>query len=64
MKNRRSFSREFKREGAGMVLDQGFSYREVCRQLHLGETGLQRWVERLQFERDGGVPKSEASTDE
>jgi len=46
-----------------MVLDQGFSYREVCRQLDLGETGLRRWVEQLQFERDGGVPK-EALTDE
>ena len=45
-----------------MVLDQGFSYREVCRQLDLGETGLQRWFEQFQFERDGGVPKSEALT--
>ena len=33
MKKRCSFSREFKREAAGMALDQGFSYREVCRQL-------------------------------
>jgi len=64
MKKRRSFSREFKREAAGMVLDQGFSCREVCRQLDLGETGLRRWVEQLQFERDGGVLKSEALTDE
>ena len=47
MKKRRSFSREFKREAAGMVLDQGFSYREVCRQLDLGETGLRHWVERF-----------------
>ena len=45
MKKRRLFSREFKREVAGMMLDQGFSYREVCRQLNLGETGLLRWVE-------------------
>ena len=64
MKKRHSFSREFKRETAGMVLDQGFSYCEVCRQLDLGETGLRRRVEQLQFERDGDVPKSEALTDE
>jgi transposase len=51
MKKRRSFSREFKREAAGMVLDQGFSCREVCRQLDLGETGLRRWVEQLQIEQ-------------
>jgi transposase len=47
-----------------MVLDQGFSCREVCRQLDLGETGLRRWVEQLQFERDGGVPKAVALTDD
>ena len=47
-----------------MVLDQGFSYCEVCRQLDLGETGLRHWVEQVQFERNGGVPKSEALTDE
>ncbi len=40
MKKRRSFSREFKRDAAEMLLDQGFSYREVCRQVDLGETGL------------------------
>ena len=56
MKKRRSFSWEFKREAAGMLLDQGFFYREVCRQLDFGETGLRRWVEQLQFERNAGVP--------
>ncbi len=40
-------------EAAGMVLDQGFSYREVCRQLDAGETGLRHWVEQLLFERVG-----------
>lgn len=29
MKKRRSFSREFKREAAGMIMEQGFFYREV-----------------------------------
>jgi len=62
MRRRRSFSREFKRETAGMALDQGFSGREICLQLDLGETGLRRWVEQLQFERYGSVQKSEALT--
>jgi transposase len=64
MKKRRSLSRDFKWEVAGMVLDQGFSYREVCRQLDLGETGLRRWVEQVQFGRNFGVPKSKVLTDE
>ena len=63
MKKRRSFSHEFKQEATSMVLVQVFSYRDVCHQLDLGDTGLRRWVEQLQFERDGGVPK-EALTDE
>lgn len=64
MKQRRTFSREFKREAACMVLDQGFSITEVCRELDLGETALRRWVAQVKFERDGGVPKSVALTDE
>ena len=47
-----------------MVMDQGFSYCEVRRQLDLGETGLRRRVELLRFERNGGVSKSEALADE
>ena len=47
-----------------MVLGQGFSYREVWRQLDLGETALRRWVGQLQFERNSGLPKSEALTAE
>lgn len=40
MKKRGSSSRKFKREAAGMDLDQGLSYREVCCQLDLRETQL------------------------
>jgi len=63
-KQRRQFSREFKREAACMVIDQGFSIVEVCRQLDLGETALRRWVDQVKFERNGGVPKTAALTEE
>ena len=39
---------------AEVMLDQGFSYREVCRHFDLGQTSRRRWVEQLQFERSGG----------
>ncbi len=32
-KQRRTFSAEFKREAAGLVLDQGYSHIEVARSL-------------------------------
>ena len=47
-----------------MVLDQGFKFADVSRQLEVGETALRRWVDQVKFERDGGVPKTEALTDE
>lgn len=61
MKKRRSFSQEFKREASGMVLDHGVSYREVCRQLDLGETGQRHRVEQLQLERVGDPVSDRAS---
>ena len=64
MRTRRTFSREFKREAASMVLDQGFKVADVCHQLEVGETALRRWVDQVKFERNGGVPKAEALTDE
>lgn len=63
-KQRRSFSTEFKREAACLVLDQGYSVPEACRSLDLGESALRRWVKQLQQERTGVTPTSKALTPE
>lgn len=63
-RERRSFSTEFKREAAGLVLDQGYSIAEACRSLDLGETALRRWVDQLKAERGGVTPTSKALTPE
>jgi len=47
-KQRRSFTPEFKREAAGLVLDQGYSHIEAARSLGLVESALRRWVKQLQ----------------
>jgi transposase len=47
-----------------LVLDQGYSVTAACRAIGVGETALRRWVEQLQFERDGGTPKNKALTPE
>ncbi len=60
MRTRRTFSREFKREAACLILDQGFSVRDVCDQLDLQEGALRRWVQQVRFERNGGVPETAA----
>ncbi|WDH22907.1 IS3 family transposase [Pseudomonas chlororaphis] len=63
-KQRRSFSAEFKREAAGLVLDQGYSHIEACRSLGVVESALRRWVNQLQQERTGVTPQSKALTPE
>ena len=63
-KSRRSFSTEFKRDAATLVLDQGYSVPEASRSLDVGETALRRWVNQLQAERGGVTPTSKAMTPE
>ncbi len=61
-RQRRSFSPQFKRDAACLVLDQGYSIAEACRSLDVGQTSLQRWVKQLRGERDGVTPKTKALT--
>ena len=63
-RSRRSFSTEFKREAAALVVDQGYSIAEACRSLDVGETALRRWVDQLKAERGGITPKTKALTPE
>ncbi|RMQ42245.1 Transposase [Pseudomonas cichorii] len=63
-KKRRSFSAEFKREAAGLVLDQGYSHIEASRSLGVVESALRRWINQLQQERAGVTPQSKALTPE
>ncbi|HBO2940826.1 TPA: IS3 family transposase [Pseudomonas aeruginosa] len=63
-KQRRTFTPEFKREAACLVLDQGYSPIEAARSLGLVESALRRWVSQLQEERNGITPASKALTPE
>ncbi len=60
-KQRRTFSAEFKREAAALVLDQGYSHIDACRSLGVVDSALRRWVKQLEAERQGVTPKSKAS---
>jgi transposase len=63
-KQRRSFTLEFKREAAALVLDQGYSCIEAARSLGLVESALRQWMNQLQAERNGMTPTSKALTPE
>ncbi|MDO9625359.1 MAG: IS3 family transposase [Pseudomonas sp.] len=63
-KQRRSFSTEFKREAADLVLKQEYGVLEASRSLGIGESLLRRWISQLQQERNGVTPQSKALTPE
>lgn len=63
-KQRRTFTPEFKREAACLVLDQGYSHIEAACSLGLVESALRRWVNQLQEERNGLTPTSKALSPE
>ena len=48
MGKRRHFTPEFKREAGGLVVDQGYSIKEACEAMGVGETAMRRWVKQLE----------------
>jgi transposase len=50
-KQRRSFSPEFKRSAASLVLDQSYSHVDASRSVGVAESVLRRWVQQLHQER-------------
>lgn len=63
-KQRRTFSPEFKREAADLVLKQDYSFIEASRSLGVGESAMRRWVDQVQQERTGVTLQSKALTPE
>ena len=63
-KQRRSFSPEFKRSAASLVLDQSYSHVDASRSVGVAESVLRRWVQQLHQERHGITPQSPAMTQE
>jgi transposase len=63
-RKRRTFTPEFKKEAACLVLDQGYSIAQASTSLGVGESALRRWVKQLDQERQGITPKGKAMTPE
>jgi len=64
-KQRRSFTTEFKREAANLVIEQGYSLSDASMAVGVGETALRRWVSQLKSEYQGITPSgSKALTPE
>jgi transposase len=61
---RRSFTKEFKREAAKLVIEQGYSAIEASRSVDVSLSAMKRWVKQLEQEYSGVTPKSTALTPE
>ena len=61
---RRSFTPEFKRETAKLVVEQGYTLPQACKAVDVGPTAVRRWVEQYRAELGGVTPKSKALTPE
>ncbi len=62
---RRSFTTEFKREAASLVVDQSYTLAQASEAMNVGQSVMRRWVSQLRLERGGQVPqKSPAMTPE
>lgn len=61
---RRSFSAEFKRESAQLVLDQNYTVTDAASAMDVGLSTMTRWVKQLRDERQGKTPKASPITPE
>jgi len=52
-RTRRDFKSEFKLQVAQMVLDQGLSVSQVCKDMDLTESSVRQWVKQLRAEVQG-----------
>ena len=52
-RTRRGFKPEFKLQVARMVLDQGLSVSQVCKDMDLTESSVRQWVKQLKSEVQG-----------
>ena len=52
-----SFTPEFKREAANLVLQQGYSVPEASQAVGVSQSALRRWVKQLKEEQLGFTPE-------
>jgi transposase len=66
-KTRRRFTKEFKDDAIGLVVDQGYSCAEVGRRLGVSENNVNRWVrqyhDQTQSQSPDGLTREQLETE-
>ena len=64
MSSRRTFTSEYKRECAELVIKHGYQVKEAAQAMNVGLSSLQRWLSQYRNEINGITPKATAITTE
>ena len=59
-----SYTAEFKKEAADLVINQSYGIREASEAVGVSQSAMRKWVLQLQGEHDGVTPKGAAITPE
>lgn len=51
-RNRRNYTKEFKADAVGLVIEQGYSSAEVGRRLGFSEKNVNRWVRQYRDQHE------------
>ena len=51
-RNRRNYTKEFKADAVGLVIEQGYSSAEVGRRLGVSENNVNRWVRQYRDQHE------------
>lgn len=57
MGKKRTFTQEFKKEAANLVLEHGYTIAKACESMGVSESAMRRWVNQLKAEQGGVTPK-------
>ena len=63
-KSRPTYSTEFKRDTAELVIKKGYTISGACEATGAGYTAVRRWVNQLKGESSGITPSAKAMTPE
>ena len=61
---RRTFTQEFKREAANLVVVEKYTILDACKAMNVSESAMRKWVKQLEQEHVGITPTAKALTPE
>jgi transposase len=62
MTDKRTFTQEFKREAASLVVVENYKITDACKAMDVSQSAMRKWVKQLEQERSGITPTGKALT--